>query len=68
MIEESEYVYRLVDEQTGKHLRAYQGQYVYSDVGVARRQMTKHNNNKTWQHQKAVIQSGVIQWSNSDPV
>lgn len=67
MIEESEYVYRLVDKETGRHLQAYQGQYVYSDIGVARRQMTKFNN-KTWRHEEAVIQCGRIDWSNSDPV
>lgn len=67
MIEETEYVYRLVDEETGKHLKAYQGQYVYSDIGVARRQCTKFNN-KTWRREKAVIQCGVIQWGNEDPV
>lgn len=67
MIEESEYVYRLVDEETGQHLQAYQGQYVYSDIGVARRQCTKFNN-KTWRHEKAVIQIGRVDWCNSSPV
>lgn len=67
MNEETEYVYRLVDEATGKHLKAYQGQHVFTEIGIARRQATKFNN-KTWRHEKAVIQCGTITWSNEDPL
>ncbi len=66
MNEESEYVYRLVGEETGNHLQAYTGQYVYSTLGVAKQQMTKSNKN-TWRNEKAVIQRGLIQWS-TEPV
>lgn len=64
--DKQEYVYRLVGVDTGTHLQAYGGQYVYSDRGQARAQCTKHNN-KSWNHGKAVVQRGLIQWS-TDPV
>lgn len=60
-----EYVYRLVDQDTGQHLQAYSGQYVYSDIGQARAQRTKFNN-KSWRQETAVIQRGLIQWSTED--
>lgn len=61
-----EYVYRLVDKETGRHLRAYNGQYVFHDVSHARGQKTKFNK-KYWRQEEAVIQRGLIKWS-EDPV
>jgi hypothetical protein len=66
MSQNTEEVYRLVDKKTGSHLKAYQGQYVYSTLGVARSQMNRFNK-KAWRQEEAVIQRGLIQWS-EDPV
>jgi len=61
-----EYVYRLVDKDTGRHLRAYNGQFVFHQISHARGQKTKFNN-KYWRSEEAVIQRGLIQWT-EDPV
>lgn len=64
--ERQEYVYRLVNEDTGLSVGTWNKQYVYHNLGVARGQCTKYNG-KSWNRGKAVVQRGLIQWS-TDPV
>lgn len=61
-----EYVYRLVDAETGIPNGRYKGQHVYKDPGPARAQVTRINN-QLWNRNRVVIQRGLIKWS-EDPV
>ena len=61
-----EYIYRLVGAETGIPNARYKGQHVYKNVGQARAQVTRINN-QSWNRHKVVVQRGLVKWS-EDPV